>query len=388
MALIDNISAYFKLDESSGNAADATGNGHTLTNVNTVGYGAAKINNGADFGSSNTNKKLRNSSSQLGLTNFSSAQSYSFWVNVTTAPTSGNTAYLWFNDFSDGNIRVLYKNDGGTMKVQMARGSGTFLNTADNDFTLTTGTWFHIVFTYAGSGTGNGKLYINGTLQSTELTSTQTTGGGVGPDFTMAMRGNDDTLPFSGQLDEFGAWNKVLTQNEVDELYNSGNGSQYPFSTPITVTPAALVATFSIPAVTVAAVKNVTTTPSAQVVTASIPASTVSLPKVVAVNTQVATFSIPLYTVLAGTVTVSPSALVATFSIPAYTASTGNTVAVNTQTATFSIPAYSVALGSVISPETQVLTLSLPTLYKVGSVWTKTPRATNATWGRTSRNSN
>ena len=34
-----------------------------------------------------------------------------------------------------------------------------------------------------------------------------------------------------GQMDEPAIWNKELTQAEVDELYASGIGLQYPFST-------------------------------------------------------------------------------------------------------------------------------------------------------------
>jgi hypothetical protein len=43
MALTDNLVAYYKLDESSGNAADIV-NSITLTNTSTT-YGTGKINN-------------------------------------------------------------------------------------------------------------------------------------------------------------------------------------------------------------------------------------------------------------------------------------------------------------------------------------------------------
>ena len=32
---------------------------------------------------------------------------------------------------------------------------------------------------------------------------------------------------FEGWQDEFGVWDKVLTQQEITDLYNSGNGLQY-----------------------------------------------------------------------------------------------------------------------------------------------------------------
>jgi hypothetical protein len=30
------------------------------------------------------------------------------------------------------------------------------------------------------------------------------------------------------KIDTFNIWNKELTQSEITELYNSGNGKQYP----------------------------------------------------------------------------------------------------------------------------------------------------------------
>src|SRR3990167_10109236 len=78
MALTDNITAYWKLDESSGNAADSVAS-NTLTNTNTVGYSAGKINNAADFVGANSTYFIAGSPvAALG------AKSYSFWTKVTT----------------------------------------------------------------------------------------------------------------------------------------------------------------------------------------------------------------------------------------------------------------------------------------------------------------
>ena len=46
--LTDNLISHWKLDESSGNAADSHGS-NTLTNNGSTPFVAAKINNGADF---------------------------------------------------------------------------------------------------------------------------------------------------------------------------------------------------------------------------------------------------------------------------------------------------------------------------------------------------
>lgn len=228
MAILDNLVSYWRLDEANGNASDVHGS-KTLTNNNTVGYSAGKFNNSADFGATNANKSL-STTTEL-LASFDSAHSYAFWVNVTTQPTSGgNQMYFFFNDMADGNTRIAYQNESDTLKLIMQRGSSDFANQAENNYTLTTGTWFHIVFTYAGTGTGTGKLYVNGVLQGTTLTSTATTGTGIGPEFAIGLRKSDGSNPFSGKIDEFGFWGRELTAAEASDLYNGGNGLSYPFT--------------------------------------------------------------------------------------------------------------------------------------------------------------
>ena len=53
-SLFDDLVAYWNLNETSGDRADATGNGHTLTDNNTVGYATGKINNAASFVAANS----------------------------------------------------------------------------------------------------------------------------------------------------------------------------------------------------------------------------------------------------------------------------------------------------------------------------------------------
>jgi hypothetical protein len=169
------------------------------------------------------------------------------------------------------------------------------------------------------------------------------------------------------------------------------------------------VATFSIPTYSVL-LPDVQVSPSAVVATFSIPTYTIKYGWVITMGAPpVATFSIPTYAIQQG-ITISPSALVATFSVPAYslaydftvtiagavvatfsiptyTVTPETRISVAAQVATFTVPTYSVKLGSTISPATQVLTFSLPTLLHFGAVWEKKARNSNSTWARTARNS-
>lgn len=185
-------------------------------------------------------------------------------------------------------------------------------------------------------------------------------------------------------------------------------------STGITVTPAAQVATFSIPTATYK--HGSTLTPSAQTSTFSIPAYSIVGKAVISANAFLATFSIPAYAIIGdGNVTTSPAAQVATFSVPTYAVSvvrniivsvnavvatfstpartlgigTGVTVAATVALLTLSIPAVTLTLVRYISVTvaTQILTFSIPTLRKVGGVWTRISRSTSGSdWTRSERN--
>lgn len=155
----------------------------------------------------------------------------------------------------------------------------------------------------------------------------------------------------------------------------------------VIVSPAAQVATFSIPTYTVGT--GITFSPSALVAIFSVPTYSVKTGVTASPAAQVATFSVPTYTVLAGAVTIFPAAQVATLSIPSYAVNTGLSITPSTQVATFTIPTYTVTakISVIVSVAVQVLTFSLPTLAKVGGVWSKVARATDSTWSRISRNS-
>ena len=74
------------------------------------------------------------------------------------------------------------------------------------------------------------KIYINGTLIFTDTNgiplSYVTTLTSIGA-YTHGAP-SPITSYFNGSIDAFNIWQKALTQTEVTELYNSGNGKQYP----------------------------------------------------------------------------------------------------------------------------------------------------------------
>lgn len=242
MALIDNILAYWKLDEASGNPVDATGGGKTLTNNNSVGFAAGIVNNGIDLGAANTNKYL----SRTGLIGNDGAYTVSAWVKLRTEITTGVYGIVTVSTESTGHT-IGYEYNAGTRRIRVTRGKNNLAYVyADKNITLGTSNWYHIVCAYTGSAL---NLYVNGVLEASPAASGNgspnwTPGGGA---ITIGVEHDANTPATvanysSAYIDEVGLWSRAITQAEVTELYNSGLGNQYDFP-PILTSPVTNIST-------------------------------------------------------------------------------------------------------------------------------------------------
>jgi len=220
MALTDNLISYYKLDESSGNAADSVGS-NTGTNTN-VTYAAGKINNGAVF--NGTNAKLI-----TGVTGFPTIQgnkTVSLWFNSSSITTTQQDSIfgLFDNASSPSNsYQIVMDNATGGSKIKVTKWGGAVV--ADSGFTPTVSTWYHLVVTYDGTNT---IIYINGDLKVTSNTAVQS---GTSASCVMGIYPGGTVEWYNGIIDEVGIWSRALSSTEVTALYNSGNGLQYPFTT-------------------------------------------------------------------------------------------------------------------------------------------------------------
>lgn len=226
MALLTNIVSYYKLDESSGNAADSHGS-NTLTNNATTAYVAAKINNGADLESASSQYFSIADASQTGL-DLGAEWSVSMWIK----PESSGTNALFGKWDEDNNLRsyrpVLFSNNEIVIYTSAA---GTTAVTADwTGLTISNGTWYHLVMINSVAE-GLSYLYIDGVSQGTKPVGTTCFNGTapfmIGADQTGAADAAANF--FDGIIDEVGVWSRVLTSGEVTSLYASGAGLQYPF---------------------------------------------------------------------------------------------------------------------------------------------------------------
>ena len=152
--------------------------------------------------------------------NSSDAVSISLWFQQTVTGTSDiiNTDSVpTDNNFG---IAVDASND---MRVYAGDGdTGHYLALDDN--------WRHVVVTIEPSN--QARIYVNGTLStnfSIGAPFIENKGLKIGSDRT----GGDK---FQGNIDELGVWERLLTDAEITDLYNSGAGLTYIGEFPISVT--------------------------------------------------------------------------------------------------------------------------------------------------------
>lgn len=228
-ALTDNLLTYWNLDESSGNPVDSSGNGKTLTNTGSVAFAASLINNGADYSTTATGKRLQRSDTSGA--SVGGSISFSLWTKLNT-DLSGAGTYEFYSIYdTQTRFEIYYDWNGGTPQVRCNRTKISVAGaTASYNITLGTSSWHHIACTYDGSTI---TLYVDGTSRATASQSGVGGGGSasctvIGNNITGVCNG-DDSVGAKAKIDEVGMWQTALDSTAVTSLYNGGAGFAYPF---------------------------------------------------------------------------------------------------------------------------------------------------------------
>lgn len=224
MALTDNLVAYYKLD---GNSNDSVGsNNGTDTNITySTDYG--KINQGARFQGNGYIQLATGSTFDLSGT----ALGISCWVKVDTLtdscyilsiPSSSSYTFWGWAGFrfnSNGKMHFAWYNTNGNWKEYTSPTNPDIMND---------GKKHHIVLSYDGS---NVKIYIDNSLFWTQaVTGTISFNSTV--KLTIGARWENSYSNFyKGGVDEMCIRNDYFTTDEIAQLYNDGEGLQYPFPT-------------------------------------------------------------------------------------------------------------------------------------------------------------
>ncbi len=233
MSLLTSLNAYYKLDESSGNITDATGNGNTGTNTNTVTFSSGVINNQANFAGASSQYFSVGDSSSISITG---DMSIAGWTKFTDAPGAFDYTFVekWSNNAdAQKSYTIQWYDNAGTKKFFFANSDdGSTAASAEVTWAFSTATEYHVAIVYTASA-GSVSFWVNGSQQGTTQSGLKTSIF----DGTSAMRigaGYNSTgstvIDFmNGSFDEIGIWARVLTSGEISSLYGAGAGLQYPF---------------------------------------------------------------------------------------------------------------------------------------------------------------
>jgi hypothetical protein len=221
LAIIDNLVAYWPLDEASGNAIDAHGANDLTETGGTIAQGAGPggVGNSRDFEAADTEyfDIADNTDLSMGDIDFEIAG----WFNFET---NGSFAGLISKLNGANEYGLQYQNAGAYLSWNIRNSANDGWGTlhATSAGALSTATWYFIT---AGHDSVNNLIYV--TLNAGSPESTAWSQGCN--DSTSSFRLGDQNASgyFDGLMAKVGVWKKVLTTDERTWLYNSGTGRTY-----------------------------------------------------------------------------------------------------------------------------------------------------------------
>jgi hypothetical protein len=216
--LLLGLVASYRLDEESGVRYDRSNNGRHLTDNNTVGSVSGKVGVAADFTESNSEYLSLANASLGGISPGSTDFTISFWIYFKNSGFTGQqfVGGIWKTSGSEREWLFLLD---GSQELGFYTSANGSSETSIKSGELSDSTWYHIVVTHDNTG-GARKLYVNNSAVSNDSNVTINQGDG---DFQLGNTQNSSDY-LNGYLDEFNMWNKVLTTDNIANLYNSGNG--------------------------------------------------------------------------------------------------------------------------------------------------------------------
>lgn len=212
--LDSGVIAYWPLDESTGaTATDSSNsaNNATLTNMENGDWVTGQIGNALDFDGTNEYATTSRTIPQRG--------SFSIWVKSGATLDTSADWYIAFAAVS-GNFFVLNASTFTTYNsfcFHMRGGFGTNVTDICGPVFPSTAVfqeWHHLVATW--DATKGATLYIDG-----GAVETTTTGTSAFDAMTLGLSYTDPAVSWLGQLDEARMYNRVLSADEVSQLYRT-----------------------------------------------------------------------------------------------------------------------------------------------------------------------
>ncbi len=229
--LQNSLIAYWKLEEVSGNRSDTVGtgcggSGCTLTDNNTVTYTTGKVGNAGDFEANNSEflEATDNASLSTGDIDFT----ISAWVQLESKPVNPMLIVSKRDSGSVGEYRLQWQDTTNTFLFRILDSAGNSVGVVSSTSfgSPSLATWYHIVAWHDSvANTVNIKVN-NGTTDSAATTGVPSD---TAANFRIGAHVTAETDFWDGLIDEVGFWKKVLTAQEITDLYNSGSANTFDY---------------------------------------------------------------------------------------------------------------------------------------------------------------
>ena len=221
MAITDNLIAYWRLEEASGQRNDSHGSLH-LTDTNTVSSASGKVGTCASFAQVNSEALVRpGDDAELSL---SADQAFTIqaWVSLASLATmvvlskdeesEPNSEYQLQYDDSVNRFVFFVWDASAALNIVQSFGQATSVDT-----------WYHVI---CGHDPANDVLFLS--VNNVSLHTDPHTGGTRDTGATFRLGATQAAgFRWNGLMDEVAFWKRVLTTDEITWLYNAGNGRSY-----------------------------------------------------------------------------------------------------------------------------------------------------------------
>lgn len=223
-ALTSGLVTYLDFEDLQ-NAPEASGPDATIVgDIVGTGIAGGRAGNAAEFDGGTGDLISLGISYGAGATDLGQEFTIGGWYNLDNPPSSDTGRFFVFE--SSNNYEISY----GLRSFGAGDGlvDGQSYTSNGQNLLLTNGheteTWQHVLQTFTlNAGTTTIETFIDGVSQGTI-----SNGGAIGSTGVNIGNARNTALnrAFDGKIDEFAAWDRVLTQDEITDAYNLGLNGQ------------------------------------------------------------------------------------------------------------------------------------------------------------------
>ena len=230
MDFTSGLVGYWKFDDGSGTTAvDSSGNGNNGTLNGGPTWTTGRINDALSFNGSSSevdiNKNVLNTAGDYTVAAWVQLNNASNWASAVSQ--DGTNVSGFFLQYTNPNMP-----NGGRFAFSLINADSTQGTTtrAISPFNPSTGIWYHLAGVH-DSTNNQIKLYVNGTLVDTQSVGAAWNASGETVVGRARFNGPVDFWP--GLIDDVRVYNRILSSQDVADLYNSAPAQSSPNFTPI-----------------------------------------------------------------------------------------------------------------------------------------------------------